>query len=147
MRVFLTTTIATADRVCRDGFTNMHQLSDVEGVYLADAQLDANDGFEGPVTLCLDVPDDVFQKYEWVEDGLGYRHAVIPAEVLNRLPRPQVYDHLFAGCSRRQMVQAIRRREHAGSVGYPSVQDMRDAMAFFDRIGWLTPVRLSEGGE
>jgi hypothetical protein len=78
--------------------------------------------------------------------GCGYLEAAISAHVLNRLGRPQVYDHLFAGGSRRQLVRRIRARERAGFLGgCPSVQDLREAMAFLDRIGWLTPRGGSRG--
>jgi hypothetical protein len=144
MRVYLTTTIATADAIFRDGWADLHQHCGTAGVHLADVPLSANEGFPGPLTLCLDVPEELFRQHEQVEE-IGYRYAVVPAEALNRLSvRPQVYDHEFAGCSRVQMVRSIREREQAGSADYPSAQDMRDAIAFFDRIDWLTPVKLSK---
>ena len=96
---------------------------------------------------------------------------------MNQFGRPQVYDHEFAGISRRDMVQAAKKLE---DDGYGSLDDdakrgeckqlgeegerqakaraadrqsskqhaqkMREAMAFFDRIGWLTPVRVQEQG-
>src|SRR5262249_27433039 len=102
-----------------------------------------NEGFEGDVTLCLDVPDDDFERYEWVEEGggMGYRHALLPAAVLNGFGPPKVYDCLFAGCSRRQKVQETRQQEEEGESNYPSAEQMRSIMTFFDGAGWCTPFR------
>jgi hypothetical protein len=150
MRVYLTTTVATADAIFRDGWTNLHEDCGKVGVHLADAQLGPNDGFCGPLTLCLDVPEDMFRRYEVEEAGLGYRYAIVPAEALNGLGvKPQVYDHEYAGESRRDFLQAIRAWDRAGKRQgdleiRKHVQQMRDAFDFFDRIGWLTPVKLSE---
>jgi hypothetical protein len=44
-------------------------------------QLDANDGFDGDVTLCLDVPEEVFEQYDVtdsVQEESGYRLALFP---------------------------------------------------------------------
>jgi hypothetical protein len=109
------------------------------------------------VTLCLDVPESVFAEHDVTDEiqkEMGYHLALIPAAELNRLGAPRVYDHFYAGSSRRELVQASRmwqegteewkqedeaQRQHA--------QEMRDAIAFFDRIGWLTPVKLQEEAE
>jgi hypothetical protein len=115
------------------------------------------------VKLCLDVPEEVFKEYEWLEEappggqrGAGYRFALIPSAVLNGIGKPQVYDHDYAGCSRREMLVEVRVSEDAAEgEANPKVKEshreharqMRDAMAFFDRIGWLTPLRLQEEKE
>jgi hypothetical protein len=147
MRVYFTTTVARTELIFQEGFTDLYDFGGMRGVWFADRRLDGNEGFAGDVTFCLDVPDRDFERYEWVEDGggPGYRHVLLPAAVLNRLGGPKVYDHLFAGCSCKQMVQAIRRKEQKGGSGYPSAEEMRSAMEFFDRIGWLTPLKLREG--
>jgi hypothetical protein len=123
-----------------NGFTDLCLPEYGSGVLLADRQLDANEGFEGELTLCLDVPDAVFERYEWFEEGggPGYRLSLIPAGVVNSLGKPAVYDHDFAGCSRRQLLQTMRRAEgeHAARI--------RRAVAFLDEIGWLTPLKLRE---
>jgi hypothetical protein len=110
--------------------------------------LDADDGVIGQVTLCLDIPEEEFSNYD-VTDPLteksGYRIALIPAEVLNRLGKPQVYDHTFAGLSRRRLVRAAQTWESRGH--YQHAQRMREAIAFFDKIGWLTPLKLREQPE
>jgi hypothetical protein len=148
MRTYWTTTVPVAEAIWQVGWTDRYEEFGMRGVFMATIPLDANDGFDGEVTLCLDVPEDVFGKYD-VTDGLmeksGYRLALIPAGELNRLGLPQVYDHIFAGCSRRDLILARQNREVAGlEDGYPSTALMREAVAFFDRIGWLTPLRLRE---
>jgi hypothetical protein len=151
-RAYLTTTVPGADAVFRDGFTDLYEEFGRRGVYLATVPLGANDGFDGDVTLCLDVPPDVFQRHDVtdeLQEASGYRLALVPADVLNRLGRPQVYDHTFAGASRRELVQSIRTWEEGGPKDEGTrrhVQAMRDAMAFFDRIGWLTPLKQREEG-
>jgi hypothetical protein len=112
--MFFTTTVSTADAIFRDCFTDIYEFSGCEGVCFADRQLDVNDGFEGDVTLCMDAPDEVFERHEVIEDGAppGYgRRALIPAVVLNQIGKPKVYDHYFAGCSRRDMLRVIRQKE------------------------------------
>jgi hypothetical protein len=144
MRAFFTTTVRRADDIFRSGFTNLYEFGGINGVCFTDRQLDARDGFVGEVTLYLEIPDDVFSRWEWVEDGggLGLRLSLIPADVLNQLGRPQVYDHAFAGMSRRDMVQAIKGWEQQGD--WQPAHQLREAMEFLDRIGWLTPVKVQE---
>jgi hypothetical protein len=94
------------------------------------------------------VPEELFDRFD-VTDELqhrsGYRLALIPAEELNRLGKPQVYNHDYADCSRRDLVKAIERWEADGSVRSDQrANEMREAMAFFDSIGWLTPLRPRE---
>jgi hypothetical protein len=146
MRAFFTTTVRRADEIFRFGFTNLYEFGGINGVCFTDRQLDARDGFTGEVTICLEIPDDVFSRWEWVEDGegLGFRLSLIPADVLKQLGKPQIYDDEFAGISRRDMVQAIKRWEQQGD--WQPAQQLREAMEFFDRIGWLTPVKIQEQG-
>jgi hypothetical protein len=142
MRAFFTTTVRRADDIFQGGFTNLYEFRGVEGVYFADRQLGAADGFLGQVTLCLDVPDEVFSRWEWFEHEQGYRLSLIPADVLNQLGKPQVYDHDLAGISRRDMVEAIRGWEQ--QADWQAADELRESMKFFDRIGWLTPVKVQE---
>jgi hypothetical protein len=120
-------------------------------------------GPQGDTTLCVDVPEDVFRGLEheegtrpltpeesarieqgapWPEDleyqRMGY--AIIPPEVLNRCGRPQLYDHIYAGCSRRLMLRMIPKWESKGS--HKKAAEMRAAFEFFDRVGWQTALRL-----
>jgi hypothetical protein len=117
-------------------------------MYMSTIPLDVNDGFGGDVTLCLDVPEDVFDKYDVTDDLMkssGYRLALIPADELNRLGKPQVYDHFYIDSSRRELLHAADIWENDGSVdSFQHANEMREAIAFFDQIGWLTPLRLRE---
>jgi hypothetical protein len=38
--------------------------------------------------LAVELPEDVFAEYEWVEDAKPYREALVPADVLNAQARP-----------------------------------------------------------
>ena len=118
MRAYLTTDVETTKLIFRDGFTDFHQfvahkvdgsgIVELLGVYFATRQLDANDGFDGPVTLCLDIPEELFKKVETtdpLQEASGYRMAIIPAAELNLLGKPQVYDHFYAGLLRRDLVR------------------------------------------
>ena len=106
-------------------------------------------------------PSTLFAKWEieW-HPATWPRRLLIPAEALNGVGRPQVYDHVWysaAGWSRRGLLQAARKWEaHASASGTPAdsaaamlrqAQGMRDAIAFFDSIGWLTPVKAKEEAE
>jgi hypothetical protein len=130
-------------------------------------------GPEGDTVLCLDVPEELFREREAQEstrpltaaesaairaggagpDNLEYQrmgYAIIPAADLNRIGRPQVYDHEYAGNSRQELLTAIRSWEQAAQAeADPSginehIRGMREAIEFFDSIGWLTPLRLRE---
>ena len=147
MRLYFTTTVARADSIFQDGFSDLYEEGGISGVWFADRPLDANDGFDGDVVLCLELPAEEFTLHEWVEDegGPGYRYALAPSATLNRFGPPKVYDHTYAGSSRRELVQAIRMWEEADRPeARARAQEMRNAMEFFDRIGWLTPLRLRE---
>jgi hypothetical protein len=60
--------------------------------------------------------------------------------VLNRHGRVQVYDHEFARHSRRELLQYLKLQ----SEDHPTAQRVRRAMKFFDKIGWVTPLKLKE---
>jgi hypothetical protein len=50
---------------------------------VAGEPLDENEGAHGDVMLELDIPDQLFVEYEWVEEQKTYREALIPAAALN----------------------------------------------------------------
>lgn len=148
MRAYFTTTVEETKAIWRDGFRDLHHEFGMKGVWFASEQLDVNDGFEGDVTLCLDVPEGVFAKYEWDDPRHRYREALIPADVLNTLGKPQVYDHAYAGSSRRELKIASDFWEAGETVSeYLFSQELRAAMAFFDEIGWRTPLKLQESDD
>jgi hypothetical protein len=42
------------------------------------------------VLLALDVPDTLFEQYEWIEEEKHFRESLIPAESLNQYGPPNV---------------------------------------------------------
>jgi hypothetical protein len=158
-RVYLITTVADSRSILREGFTDLHEECGQQGVYFADRVLDVNDGFEGDVTLCLDLRDDEFKRYEIVEEGArpGYRRmALVPAAVLNRFGPAKIFDHLYAGAGRVELLRSIRGWEQHGEEcseeeskesSRRHAQEMRAAIEFFDEIGWLAPEKLKEAKE
>ena len=79
-----------ADAIRRDGFVDDEgcygTLTTHRGVWLSDQPLDVNEGADGNALLAVDLPDELFEQYEWVEDGKGYREALIPAKIVNGWP-------------------------------------------------------------
>jgi hypothetical protein len=148
MRVYFTTNVETSREIFQSGWRDLHAEFGMRGVYFATTQLDANEGFDGMVTLCLDVPPQVMDEYEVTDEvqrQSGYGLALIPATTLNQIGKPQVYDHFYTGCTRRDLVQSARQWEGAGR--HKPAKSIRDAIEFFDSIGWLTPVKLRESGK
>jgi hypothetical protein len=154
VRVYFTTTIARADEIWREGWTDRYKEFGRCGVYASTKPLNINDGFSGDVTLCLDVPEGLLAEYDVTDEvqaSSGYRLFLVPAAVLTQVGTPQVYDHVFAGPSRRELLTAIRcceaDAEHEGNQTEglrQHIQSVRDAIKFFDQIGWLTPLKLQE---
>jgi hypothetical protein len=99
VRTYCATTVERAVTIVRGAFENLCKEFGWTGVYLATTPLGANDGFQGDVTLCLDIPDEIFEHYECHDElqaASGYRLALIPAPVLNRHGPVQIYDHEYA---------------------------------------------------
>lgn len=93
MRVFHRTDAAA--EIIRDGFRDGvgRYMTDQEhaGVWVSSEPLDCNSGAFGDEVLTLEIPDDLFSRYEWVEEGKGYRESLIPAAMLNAIGRPEIY--------------------------------------------------------
>jgi hypothetical protein len=146
LRVFIGTSLDRWDAIASSGFTDLHKRSGRRGVLCASRQLDqrAGEEFDFPLTLILNVPEDVFDQFEQCRDT-DYRLAIVPAAVLNRFGRPLVYDAFCAGSSRAEILRILRLyEENPHPLGEPGAREMRDAIAFFDRIGWSTPLKLHE---
>ena len=92
MRAYLTTTAAKAQSILTVGYDDPDQFDGRAGNWLGDRPLSVFDGFAGDVTLRLDIADDVFRQYEVPDDDLGFRQALVPADVLNGLTPPRVID-------------------------------------------------------
>ena len=68
-----------------------------DGVWLSDVPLDPSEGADGDDVLVVEMPENVVEEYEWVEEGKTYREFLIPAEVVNGYPaRFADDDHLAA---------------------------------------------------
>jgi len=80
--------------ILREGFrdTTGTYLTDREfaGVWVSDLPLECNEEANGDLLLVLDIPEEIFREYEWVEEGRLYREALVPAEILNSLPPPRI---------------------------------------------------------
>jgi hypothetical protein len=150
MRCYYTTTVDRFETILEEGFKDLYSEFGMRGVYFSTIPLEANDGFEGDVTICLDVPQVIFDTFDvtdTMQEKCGYRLALVPAVELNMLGTPQVYDHTFSGSSRVMLMKSIRNWEQSDSkVGREHGARMRAAVEFFDRIGWLTPIKVREQG-
>jgi hypothetical protein len=89
MKLFHRAYAKDADRILRSGFKDgtgnymtEHQHS---GVWLSDVPLDANEGAFGDTLLAveLNLSEEELRKFEWVEEGKGYREWLIPAALIN----------------------------------------------------------------
>jgi hypothetical protein len=161
MRVFITCSVPDARQILSTGFADWYDFGGRRGVWVGSRPLDVDDGFRGDVVLAVDVPDEVFTSRERIErpddaDGFRSGRALVPAAVLNRHGPARIYDHDYFGPSRRELVRSLRRwEEHADSLDpvlradeagpvRRHIASMRVAIAFFDEIGWLTPLRAQE---
>jgi hypothetical protein len=95
MKVFHRT--ASAKAILANGFQDSigHYLTETEwrGVWFSDRPLDCNEGASGDVLFTLEMPESVFQEYEWVQEPPGpYREALIPADVANTYGPPTIHD-------------------------------------------------------
>jgi hypothetical protein len=111
------------------------------GVWLSDMPLGINEGARGATVLSIEIPDAVFVQYERVEEGKGYREALIPALAVNQYGPPKFHDHEYAGLSRRELVRGADSYEKQAAKmnsveASKKAKEMRDAIALFDRLGW-----------
>ncbi|MBN3949062.1 MAG: hypothetical protein HWQ38_22380 [Nostoc sp. NMS7] len=64
------------------------------GVWFSNFPIDANEGAFGDVVLSLDIPEEVFIQYEWVEESPEvenkYRESLIPASIVNKFGKPEI---------------------------------------------------------
>jgi len=148
MRAYYTTTVARTKAIFQEGFTDLYTEFGMQGVYFSSIPLAINDGFDGDTVLCLDVPDDVMEQFDVSDTSMAYQLSLIPAAVLNLLDKPKIYDHTYTKCSRKQLRDSIRMwQQDAALSSQLKAQDLRDAIKFFDSIGWNTPLKLHEEKE
>lgn len=69
----------------RDGCGTYLTRRNWRGVWLSNVPLDENEGARGDVLLTVhaNIPAKELRRYEWKEEGKGYREFLIPARVLN----------------------------------------------------------------
>jgi hypothetical protein len=85
MIVYHRTQQATA--IMREGFRDAEDpfgtAEIFAGVWVSAEPLDENEGAAGNALIQLEIPEALFVRYEWVEEGKTYREALIPASDLN----------------------------------------------------------------
>jgi hypothetical protein len=100
-----------------------------------------------PALLVAEVPLELFERYEWKQEDLGYREALIPAAELNRYPRWRGWE--CAECE---------RVAHENSPGWTTELNGDDRVsvcpgcpATLPRLGVVNciarPPRCTEGGD
>jgi hypothetical protein len=108
------------------------------GVWFSDRPLDANEGAEGDVLFAVEIPDDAFTKHEVVEEGRGYREAIIPAELVNRSGPPTVEDCDYAYQGKAALLDRAAMLEKYGNA-YQAGR-IRILVPFLERLGILEPL-------
>jgi hypothetical protein len=96
MRIFHSTAIANVAVILREGFKDNEEkyLSDFawRGVWVSDRSVHLHGG-PGYALLTLEIPSELFEEYEWVQEDAAYRGSLVPATILNRYGPPQLVDH------------------------------------------------------
>ena len=60
--------------------------------WFSDCHLDFGRGAKGDTPMTLEIPNDLLPEYERIEEGKPDREFLIPAEIVNRLGKPEVCD-------------------------------------------------------
>jgi hypothetical protein len=93
MRIFHSTAKANVAVIVREGFKDDDEkyLSDFawRGVWVSDRPVPP-DSAPGDALLTLEIPTELFEEYEWVQEDAAYRGSLIPATILNRYGPPQL---------------------------------------------------------
>ena len=96
MRIFHSTVNAKVAVIVREGFRDDEEqyFSDFawRGVWVSDRPVYL-DSAPGQVLLILEIPTELFEEYEWVQEDAAYRGRLIPATILNRHGPPQLVEH------------------------------------------------------
>jgi hypothetical protein len=94
MHVYHRTTETAAAAILQRGFRDHTRPAGigelVTGVWVSNRPLSGNEGAKGDTLLTLDLPDDIFEDYEWVEEGKPYRESLLPAALLNQYGPPRL---------------------------------------------------------
>jgi hypothetical protein len=93
MRIFHSTVNANVAVIVREGFKDNEEkyLSDFawRGVWVTDRPLHL-DSAPGNALLTLDIPEELFAEYEWIQEDATYRGSLIPSTLLNRCGPPKL---------------------------------------------------------
>jgi hypothetical protein len=96
MRIFHSAVNASVAVIVREGFKDDEEkyLSDFawRGVWVSDRPVHVENA-PGCALLTLEVPTELFEEYEWVQEGAAYRGSLIPATILNRYGPPRLVEH------------------------------------------------------
>jgi hypothetical protein len=95
MRIFHSTAKANVAVIVREGFkdTDEKYLSDFawRGVWVSDRPVHLHSGPDSAL-LTLEIPTEVFEEYEWVQEDAAYRGSLVAATILNRYGPPQIVE-------------------------------------------------------
>ena len=81
-----------ADAILREGFRDGYYMlpppiGELRGVFVsADWPVDENEGAAGENVLEIEIPAELWNEYEWVEEDRTWRQAMVPAASLNGCP-------------------------------------------------------------
>src|SRR5262245_13693614 len=96
MRIFHSTVNGKVAVVVREGFKDDEEkyLSDFawRGVWVSDRPVYL-DSAPGQAFLTLEIPAELFEEYEWMQEDAAYRGSLIPATILNRYGPPKLVEH------------------------------------------------------
>jgi len=103
MKVYHITSTENAPSIAAEGFrdgTGTYLTSRAHtGVWVSDRPLVIESNVDVDDCACFEIeaPEDALARREWIEEGKRYREFLVPAAVLNRLPRRQLtYEELLA---------------------------------------------------
>jgi hypothetical protein len=101
VKTYHLTSPESGDAIEADGFRDstgsFMTRSEHMGVWVSDRLLMLLCPFEDPACFEVEVPDDILARYEWIEEGKGYREFLVPAAVLNaHQPRRLSDEELYA---------------------------------------------------
>jgi len=141
-----------AEKILTEGFQECtgHHLtaSAATGVWFSDVPLEGNEGAHGnegasgDTLLTLKIPANILSKYEKVEDGNPFREWLIPARIADRYGPPTIHDHDYAGSTPEELREAGMRWDgFGGASAAKKASEIRKAVAFFDKFGWLEPAK------
>ncbi|MFP5365143.1 MAG: hypothetical protein ACLGI5_20735 [Thermoleophilia bacterium] len=60
--------------------------------------------------IVIEIPEAEIIDYEWIEEGKGYREALVPAEILNRWPHYLAWECDGCGAVAHEAASGWRRR-------------------------------------